>query len=84
MEKYLCWFAHAEPYTPYKTMVGKTVGYSSRSRNMHGVIDDNHNSYRNMVMDVMRMNQGYVSEYPITDKEPNVNATRFFLSFERF
>jgi hypothetical protein len=35
-------------------------------------------------MDVMRMNQGYVSEYPITDKEPNVNATRFFLSFERF
>jgi hypothetical protein len=31
-----------------------------------------------MVMDVMRMNQGNVSQYPIIEEEPNVDAARFF------
>jgi hypothetical protein len=31
-----------------------------------------------MIMDVMRMNQGYADQYPIIDKEPNANAIRFF------
>jgi hypothetical protein len=31
-----------------------------------------------MIMDAMKMNQGYASQYPIIDKEPNANATMFF------
>jgi hypothetical protein len=31
-----------------------------------------------MVIDAMRMNQGYVSECPIVDEEPNADATTFF------
>jgi hypothetical protein len=31
-----------------------------------------------MVMDVMRMNQGNVSQCLIVEEEPNANATRFF------
>ena len=32
------------------------------SINVHGVVDDNNNSYRNMAMDAMRMNQGYAGQ----------------------
>jgi hypothetical protein len=46
---------------------------------MHEVVDDNRNSYRNMTMDMMRMNQGRADEYPITDKEPNVDSTMFLI-----
>jgi len=53
MEKYLCWFAHGEPYVPYETMVERIVGSTFSSRNVHGVVDENNNPYRNMVMDVM-------------------------------
>jgi lysine/ornithine N-monooxygenase len=56
MKKYLCWFAHREPYVPYKTMVKRMVRSTSSSSNVHEVIDENNNSYRNMVMNVMRMN----------------------------
>ena len=45
---------------------------------VHGVVDDNNNSYRNMVMDVMRMNQDHVGECLIIDEEPNANTTSFF------
>jgi hypothetical protein len=31
-----------------------------------------------MVMDAMRMNQGNVSQCPIVEEEPNVDAARFF------
>ena len=31
-----------------------------------------------MVMDAMRMNQGYDSQCPILNEEPNANATKFF------
>jgi hypothetical protein len=56
MEKYLFWFAHREPYVPYETKVKRMVGSTPSSSNVHGVVDDNSNSYRNMVIDVMRMN----------------------------
>jgi hypothetical protein len=47
-------------------------------RNVHGVVDDNSNPYRNMIMNAIRMNQGYGGEYLIIDEEPNINATKFF------
>ena len=51
---------------------------------MHGVVDDNSNSYRNMVMDAMRMNQSHDGQCPIVDEEPNADVARFFfISFER-
>jgi len=42
------------------------------------VVDDNSNSYRNKVIDAMRMNQGHTSRCPIIDKEPNADGTKFF------
>jgi hypothetical protein len=45
---------------------------------VNGFIDGNRNPYRNMVMDAMRINQGYTNEYPIVDEEPNIDTTRFF------
>jgi len=59
-------------------MIEKVVMSTSSSNNVHGVVDDNNNPYRNMVMDVMRMNRCYVGQCPIVDEEPNVNATSFF------
>jgi hypothetical protein len=54
------------------------VGSTSSSSNVHGVVDDNSNPYKNMVMDAMRMNQGYTCWCPIVDEELNIGATRFF------
>ena len=31
-----------------------------------------------MIMDAIRMNQGYGGEYLIIDEESNINATKFF------
>jgi hypothetical protein len=56
----------------------KVVGSNSSVNNMHKAANDNTNPYRNMVMDAMRMNQGNVSQCPIIEGEPNVDATRFF------
>jgi hypothetical protein len=78
MEKYLCWYAHGELYVPHDTMVERMVGSTSSSSNVHRVVDDNSNPYRNIVMDTMRMNQGYVVQCPIVDKELNADATMFF------
>jgi hypothetical protein len=78
MERYLCWFAHEKPYIPHDTMVEMMVGSTSNSSNVYEVVYDNSSSYINMIMDVMRMNQGYADQYPIIDKEPNANAIRFF------
>jgi hypothetical protein len=33
---------------------------TSSSSNMHGVIDDNSNSYKNIVIDAIWMNQSYL------------------------
>jgi hypothetical protein len=78
MERYQCWFTHGKPYVPHETIVEKIVGSTSSSSNVHEVVYDNSNPYRNMVIDAMRMNQGYVSECPIVDEEPNADATTFF------
>ena len=74
----MCWFAHDKLYVPYKTMVERMVGLTSSSNNVHEVVDENSNSYTNIVMDVMRLNQGYDSQCPIVDDEPNTDAARFF------
>ena len=78
VEKYLYWFAHREPFVPYETMIKMMVRSTSRSSNEHGVIEDNNNLYRNIVMDAMRMNQSYASKYSTVAEEPNIDATRFF------
>jgi len=56
MNKYLCWFAHEELYVPYKTMLERVIKSTSSSNNMHRVVDDNSNYYKNMIMDAMQMN----------------------------
>ena len=78
MEKYLCWYAHGEPYVPYDTMVERMVRSTSSASNVHGVVDNNNNPYRNMVMEVMRINQGHANQCPTIDEEPNADASRFF------
>jgi hypothetical protein len=59
-------------------MLERMVGSTSSSSNMHEVVDDNNNPYRNMVMDAMKMNQDYADQCPIVDEESNADATRFF------
>ena len=54
------------------------VKSTSSASNVHEVVNNNSNPYRNMVMDAMRMIQGNVSQYPIVEEEPNTDATRFF------
>jgi len=76
----MCCFAYGEPYVSHKTMVGSTSNFS----NVYEVVYDNSNPYMDIVMDAIRMNQGYVSQYPIVDAEPNAKAAMFFfISFER-
>jgi hypothetical protein len=78
MKKYLCWFAHGEPYVPYKTIVEIMVESTFSYSNVHKVLDDNSKYYREYGYGCKRMNQGYASECSIIDKEPNANAARFF------
>jgi hypothetical protein len=78
MENYLCWYAHGELFVPNESMIERVVGSTSSASNVHEVVNDNSNSYRNMVMDAMRMNEGNVSQCPIIEEEPNAYATRFF------
>jgi hypothetical protein len=59
-------------------MVERMVGSTSSASNVHGVVNDNSNPYRNMVMDSMRMNQGNASQCPIVEEEPNADAAMFF------
>ena len=44
----------------------------------HQSFDRVSNSYRNIVMDVMRMNKGHASQCLIIDEESNANAVKFF------
>jgi hypothetical protein len=62
-------------------MVERMIGSTSSASNVHGVVEDNSNPYRNMIMDAMRMNQSHVGQYSIIDEEPNIDATKFFLIF---
>jgi len=78
MEDYMCWYAHRELFVPNESMVERMVGSTSSASNVHKVVNDNINPYRNMVMDAMRMNEGNVSHCPIVEEEPNADAARFF------
>ena len=78
MEDYLCWYAHRELFVRNKSTIERMVGSTSSASNVHGVVNDNSNPYRNMVIDAMRMNQGNASQSPIVEEEPNADTTRFF------
>jgi len=78
MKQYLCWYARKEPYVPHKTMVERMVESTSSVGNVYGVVDDNNNLYRTMIMDPIGINHGHVGQYPIIDEKPNTNVTRFF------
>ena len=67
---------------PHDTMVERMVGSTSSFSNVYGIVDDNINHYKNMIMDVMRMNHGHVSQCPIVDEELNADATMFFYLFK--
>jgi hypothetical protein len=54
MKKYMCWFTNREPNVPHEIMIEKMIGSTSSSSNVHKIIDDNNNSYKNMVMDAMK------------------------------
>jgi hypothetical protein len=47
----MCWYAHGEPFGPHETMVERMVRSTSSASNVHGLVNDNSNSYRTMVMD---------------------------------
>jgi len=78
MKDYLYWYAHGELFIHNESMVEMMIGLTSSANNVHGVVNDNSNPYRKMVMDVMRMNQGNVTQCPIVEEEPNVDSARFF------
>jgi hypothetical protein len=60
-------------------MEERVVG--STSSNLHEVVNDNSNPYKNMVRDAMRMNQGNVSQCPIIEEEPNTDTSQFFFIY---
>jgi len=73
IEKYMCWYVYGEPY-----VVERMVESTFSSSNVHEVVDDNSNPYTNMIMDVMRINQGHASQCPIINEEPNTDTLKFF------
>ena len=81
IEDYLCWYAQKELFVHNESMVERMVGSTSSASNVQGIVNDNINPYRNMVMDAMRMNQGNVSQCPILEEERYADATRFFNLF---
>jgi len=78
----MCWYAYGEPYIPHDIMIERMVGSTSSSNNVYEIVDDNINHYRNMIMDVMRMNHGHASQCPIVDEELNADTTMFFYLFK--
>jgi len=74
----MCWYAHRKPYILHDTMVKRMIELTSNSSDMHGVVDDNSNPFKNIVMDAMRISQGNAGQYPIVDEEPNLDPTKFF------
>jgi hypothetical protein len=57
------------------------AGSTSSANNVYGVVEDNSNLYKNMIIDAMRMNQSHAGQCSIIDEEPNVDATKFFFIF---
>jgi hypothetical protein len=51
---------------------------TSSASNKYGVVDDNSNPYKDMIMNMMRMNQDYVGQYSIIYEEPNEDVIKFF------
>ena len=51
---------------------------TSSASNKYGVVDDNSNPYKDMIMNVRKKNQDYVGQYSIIYEEPNEDATKFF------
>jgi hypothetical protein len=49
MENYLCWYAHEKLFVRNKSMGERVVESTSSVSNVHGDVNDNNNSYRNMV-----------------------------------
>ena len=80
VKKYLCWHVYEEPYFPHKIRLEKIVGSISNFNNIYESAGDISNSYRNMVIDAMRMNC-YLGEdscsIPLV-KEPRVDTIKFF------
>jgi hypothetical protein len=62
-------------------MVKGMVGSISSFLNVLRVVDDNSNPYRSMMINAIRMNQGYLGECSSVD-ELNENTTSFFLLFK--
>jgi hypothetical protein len=60
----------------------RIVGSTFISNNIHKVINDNNNCYRNMVMYAIRINHGYLGECLYIDEESNVDTNKFFISFK--
>ena len=75
MKDYLCWYAHGELFVRNENIVEMMVRSTSSASNVHGVVNGNSKPYRNMVMDIMRMNQGNASQCPIIKEEPNADVT---------
>ena len=85
VKKYLCWFVYKESYVLYESMLEMIVGSTLSSSNIHEFANDNSNSYKRMVMDVMIMNQDYSVEGSciiLLDEESNVYITRFLKLLE--
>jgi hypothetical protein len=78
MVNYQCWYAHEEVFGSKRRMEETVVRSTFSASNVHEAANDNTNPYRNMVIDAMRMNQGNVSQCPIVEEEPIVDAARFF------
>jgi len=78
IEDCLCWYAHGELFVRNESMVEKIAESTSSASNVHKVVNDNTNSYKNMVMDAMRMNQCNVNQCPIIEEELNADAIIFF------
>jgi hypothetical protein len=77
----MCWYAHIEPFIPHETMVERMIRLTSSTSNVHGVVNDNNNPYKTMVMDAMRINQDHASQCPIIDEESNAYMAKFFFIF---
>ena len=65
-------------------MVERMVGSTSTSSNVCEVVDDNSNPYKSIVMDLMRIDLGYVGKCSSVDEEPNIDAIRFLELFKDF
>jgi len=68
-----------ENYLFVESMVKRMVGLTSSASNVHEVVNDNSNPYKNMVMNATRMNQGNISQCSIIiEEEHTADAAGFY------